>query len=374
MLKYLAISGALIVGVLLIVVIGVLLFLWLAPVFGGEPDLASQERISASPHFTGDTFQNRIPTQVSTRTEQSPSTWSLIGSMLSPPERKNPHHPLPSKSIGSQLMKDGNFVWLGHSTVMFKRDDVTFLTDPVFYRASPLPIGGKPFEMTSPISVADLPLVDVVLISHDHYDHLDMRTIREINPKVKQFIVPLGVKAHLQRWGVADNKIIELDWYQSSSYKGIDLILTPSRHFSGRGFNDRNKTLWGSWVVKASGFSLYFSGDGGYSPEFKNIGDNYGPFDVALMENGAYNPDWAQIHMFPEETLQAALDLRATRLLPVHWGKFDLAMHKWTEPIERLEIAAKAQGIELVTPYIGEIFTLEALPKNRWWDIEENLQ
>jgi L-ascorbate metabolism protein UlaG (beta-lactamase superfamily) len=368
MLKYLAISMTLVVGTLLLLVIGILLFLWLAPVFGGKPDTVSQEKIAASNHFTGSIFRNRIPTEISTRTEQSPSTWDLIKSLLSPPANKNPQQPLPSKVLDKVTLKNGDMVWLGHSTVIFKTEDITVITDPVFYRASPVPMGGDPFKFTSPIPISKLPVLDVVIISHDHYDHLDMRTIREINSKVKQFLVPLGVKAHLQRWGVDNNKIIELDWYQSSSYAGVEFILAPSRHFSGRGFSDRNKTLWGSWVVKAPELSLYFSGDGGYSPDFKDIGDKYGPFDIALMENGAYDRDWAQIHMFPEETAKAVVDLRAARVLPVHWGKFDLAQHNWRDPIERLTIAAKALKVELATPFVGEVFRLDSAPQHQWWN------
>lgn len=373
MLKYMVLSAALIVGVILILVIVISLFLWLAPVFGGKPDEVSQGKIIASPYFRKEIFTNRIPTHISTRTGQSPSTWELIKSLISPPANKNPQQPLPSKALDNMVLKNGDMVWLGHSTVIFKTEDITIITDPVFYRASPIPLGGEPFKLVSPVPINNLPLVDIVIISHDHYDHLDMRTIREINPKIKQFLVPLGVKAHLQRWGVDDNKIIELDWYQSSTYQDIEFTLTPSRHFSGRGFSDRNKTLWGSWVVKASSLNLYFSGDGGYSPDFKDIGDRYGPFDIALMENGAYDPDWAQIHMFPEETAQAVSDLRAARVLPIHWGKFDLARHNWLDPIERLTAAAKAQQIEMVTPYVGEVFRLDAVPHHQWWNADTSM-
>jgi L-ascorbate metabolism protein UlaG (beta-lactamase superfamily) len=252
------------------------------------------------------------------------------------------------------------------------------MTDPVFNRASPLPsfnsnsksnfFNGKPFEFENPILIDDLPKVDVVIISHDHYDHLDSKAIKELSDLVDYFIVPLGVGAHLERWGVSKNKITELDWYESNNYKDIEFTFAPSLHFSGRGVFNGNSTLWGSWIVKSKSLSAYFSGDGGYSETFKKLGEEYGPFDIAFIENGAYNVDWSNVHMYPDEAVQASIDLKAEILFPIHWSKFDLSIHPWDEPIIRITKEAAKKNVNLATPMIGEVFELNAIPKKSWWE------
>ena len=311
-------------------------FISFSPEFGGSPDAQSQAKITASKHFDGDSFFNLIPTQVSTRSEHSPSILSTLMGLLFASENKNPTDPIISSRFVPDTFNNGEMVWFGHSTVLFKTQDITIATDPIFGRASPLPLGGKPFAMTNPTQPDDFPALDVVLISHDHYDHLSQQAIKSLSAKVRWFFVPLGVKAHLQRWGIDDNYIREFDWYETVNVGDVTFTFTPSRHFSGRGVTNQNSTLWGSWVVKSVVMSVFFSGDGGYSPEFSKIGAQYGPFDVVLMENGAYNQDWAQIHMFPEQTAKAAAELQAKQLLPIHWGKYDLARHRWREPVERI--------------------------------------
>ena len=216
--------------------------------------------------------------------------------------------------------------------------------------------------------IADLPPIDAVLISHDHYDHLDWRAIRELDAQVGHFYVPLGVKAHLQRWGIADARITELDWHERASLGDIELILAPGRHFSGRKLDNRFSTLWASWVVRAPGWSLFFNGDSGYGPHFAAIGARYGPFDIAFVENGAYNPHWANIHMTPEQAAQAASDLTTRVAMPIHWGKFDLSYHGWKDPIERFMAAAAKQPYQTTTPVVGQIFTRATLPQTRWWE------
>ncbi|MBX2836211.1 MAG: MBL fold metallo-hydrolase, partial [Gammaproteobacteria bacterium] len=220
---------------------------------------------------------------------------------------------------------------------------------------------------TQPISIEELPAIDVVLISHDHYDHLDYRAVKELSDTVDTFLVPLGVKAHLQRWGVDSDKIVEHDWYQTTEYSGVSFTQTPSRHFSGRGITNRFSTLWGSWVVKSDSMSVFFSGDSGYYDEFKRIGERYGPFDIAFMENGAYSVLWNQIHMFPEEAVQASIDLKATLFFPIHWGKYDLAFHTWTEPANRAMAAARENDVTMVSPLIGDVFNLSEYPSTPWW-------
>ena len=215
-------------------------------------------------------------------------------------------------------------------------------------------------------TVEHLPSIDVVIISHDHYDHLDYRAVAALDSKVQRYLVPLGVKAHLQRWGVSGDRITEMDWYDSAKHQSLNFTLAPSRHFSGRSIK-RSATLWGSWVVKSSEQSVYFSGDSGYFDEFKKLGQSHGPFDIAFVENGAYNLNWTQIHMMPEESVQAALDLNAKVFFPIHWGRFDLSSHSWTEPVTRAKRAASEQGIALATPLIGEVFTTTEYPVSEWW-------
>ena len=216
-------------------------------------------------------------------------------------------------------------------------EGLVVMIDPVFNRASPLPafnsksksnlFNGKPFEFENSIFIDDLPKVDVIIISHDHYDHLDFKAIKDFSNHVDRFIVPLGVGAHLERWGVKKNRISELDWYESKDYKNIQFTFAPSLHFSGRGITDGNSTLWGSWIITSKTLNAYFSGDGGYSETFNDLGNQYGPFDIAFIENGAYNVDWSNVHMFPDEVVQANIDLKSKVLFPIHWSKFDLSIH-----------------------------------------------
>lgn len=340
------------------------LFIQFAPVFGGKPDSESMKKLSQSDHFDGQVFKNLIPTALETPSDKE---FSVID-FFNPLKGKNPNKPLPSQLFNQDAFNNGDFVWFGHSTVLMQVDGVTIITDPIFYNAAPVSIAVKPFAMQVDNRISDLPEIDLVLISHDHYDHLDYRTIKEMDSKVKRYLVPLGIKAHLQRWGVADGKIVEMDWYEEEMIGEVSFTLTPARHFSGRGLTNRFSTLWGSWVIRSSDLSVYFSGDSGYSDEFKNIGDKYGPFDIAFIEDGAYNKAWSQIHMYPEESVQASIDLKAEVYVPIHWGKFDLSMHQWTDPIERATKAAQQRDVDVATPIIGDVFTVKAYPQNQWWN------
>ena len=338
-----------------------------APVFGGTPDEISQNKINNSKNYNGKQFRNIEPTVTMTKSDESPTMGEAIAGLLFPPKGKNPLAPLPSKLFDQTKLSNGDFTWFGHSTVLFKLEGMTVITDPVFYRASPVFIGGKPFKTEHKNTIETLPFIDVVVISHDHYDHLDIQSIKEIDSKVGKYLVPLGIKGHLQRWNIDSSKITEFDWYEGQTINDVTFTLTPTRHFSGRKLNDANKTLWGSWVVKSASQNVYFSGDGGYSDEFKKIGEKFGPFDVAFMEDGAYSKGWSQIHMFPEQSVKAAKDLNAKTILPIHWGKFDLSNHTWTDPIERIKDAAEQENISVATPLIGEIFNLSELPQTNWW-------
>lgn len=348
---------------LLLLLASVALFIQFAPVFGGMPDVASMQKLNASGSYDGEIFKNLVPTTVQTPTDEDLSVFDFI----SPPANKNPKEPLPSSFFNKNDFNNGDFAWFGHSTVLMRTANINIITDPVFYSAAPVSFVVKPFSLQVKNTIKDLPEIDVVLISHDHYDHLDYRAIKEMDPKVRKYLVPLGVKAHLQRWGVADEKIVELDWYQDASYGAVRFTLTPSRHFSGRGITNRFSTLWGSWVVRSRSLSVFFSGDSGYFDEFKKIGVKFGPFDIAFLENGAYNQAWNQIHMYPEQSVQASIDLNAKVYFPIHWGKFDLSVHRWTDPIVRAINAAIENDVQMATPIIGEVFTAESYSKGEWW-------
>lgn len=337
----------------------------LHPVFGGQPDEASLARIRASKAYDGAQFTNLEPTPLFTGDEQ-PSVFMALLKFVKPTPHKNPAQPLPTVPLNLSQLKNGSIAWLGHSSVLFQMGDLVFLTDPVFHNASPLPLTGRPFAMTHAPAVAGLPAIDAVLISHDHYDHLDYRAIQEIDSRTKRFFVPLGVKAHLQRWGVASRKITELDWHEQVHLGQTAIIFVPARHFSGRTLR-RNTTLWGGYVIKSPGMSLYFSADSGYGKHFLDIISKYAPFDFVMIENGAYNSKWALIHETPEQAAQAARDVKAMKVMPIHWGKFDLSDHPWKEPIERFLRAAQLHSLDVATPRIGQVFQMgQPLPKEKW--------
>lgn len=263
-----------------------------------------------------------------------------------------------------------NSLWrLGHSSVLLKLDGVFLLTDPVFgQRASPLSFAGPKRFHAPPIAVQDLPTLDVVIISHDHYDHLDRNTVLALQHKTRLFITPLGVGKHLQAWGIPAAKIRQLDWWQGMDAGPLHITATPAQHFSGRSLTDGNRTLWASWVIRSSASRVFFSGDSGYFDGFRDIGLRHGPFDLTLLENGAYDKDWADVHMHPEQTLQAHLDLRGKVLLPIHNGTFDLALHGWTEPLERISTLAAQAGVPLRTPCFGERLDIRQPAETRaWW-------
>jgi len=295
-----------------------------------------------------------------------------------PAKDKAPKQAVPVETVtGAQLDalpdNDLHFIKLGHSSVLLKVYGEYWLLDPVFsQRASPFSfLGPKRFHQT-PISLDELPPIDKVLISHNHYDHLDKASVKKLVAKTKQFLVPLGVDTDLKKWGVAAENITSFDWWQEQQSDKALIAFTPTQHFSGRGIGDGNSTLWGSWVIKTAAGSLYFSGDSGYFDGFKQIGEKYGPFDVALIETGAYDNDWADIHMTPEQSVQAHLDVKGQVMVPVHNGTFDLAFHSWYEPMERVYAAARKSGATLLTPVFGQPISFASLPQHvdasgKWW-------
>lgn len=355
-------------GIAILLVVGGYSFLTFHPVFGGKPDAESLAKIQRSPNFDGEKFVNLEKTNVRT-SEEEVSIWQWVWKKITAPKDKTPNQPLPSVALEMKNFKDGSVAWFGHSTVLFQTNGKRFITDPVYYQASPVPFVVEPFKMQHRPMIKELPQLEAVLISHDHYDHLDYKTIPQIDAKTKRFIVPLGVKAHLQRWGIADEKITELDWDESVNVDGVQITLVPARHFSGRSLNNQDSTLWGGYVVKSPDLSLYFSADTGYGMHFAERIAKYAPFDFVMIENGAYNEKWALIHEFPEQAVQAVQDVQASKAMPIHWGKFDLAEHHWTDSIERFLIGADIRKLDTATPKIGEVFNIfEPLPKEKWWE------
>ena len=262
------------------------------------------------------------------------------------------------------------FVWIGHSTFLLRMEQKTLLIDPMFSSVpSPISfIGGKRFNQELPFQIEQLDSVDFVLITHDHYDHLDFPSIKALAPKVRQFLVPLGIGEHLKTWGVPSEKIRELDWWEHVTMDALSFHLTPAQHFSGRAIADRFHTLWGSWVIKSATEALFFSGDSGYAPHFKEIGERLGPFDMAFVEAGQYNKRWPDVHMYPEESYLATMDVKAKAVMPIHWGAFSLAMHPWNEPAQKMYERAQTGEPIIVIPKIGEKVSLQDLPDTQpWW-------
>lgn len=259
-------------------------------------------------------------------------------------------------------------VWLGHSSILINIDGYLILTDPLFVRRATI-LGPVKFHKDIPLQAESIPMLDLVIISHNHLDHLNAYTVKRIKDKVKLFCVPLGVGDNLKKWGIDKEKITEFDWWDEITLDNkLTIAATPAQHFSGRKATDRDKTLWASWVIKTSSHQIFFSGDSGYLLSFKDIGAKYGPFDVTFMECGAYNERWHHIHMYPEESLQAHLDLKGKVIHPIHWGTFNLSLHSWYEPVERLIIEAGKHNIITAIPHIGEIINYgNELPKDKWW-------
>ncbi len=349
-------------------ILAVWIFTSTAPQIGEAPKGADLERLRASEHFNKDKFFNLIDTK--------PGDFSSIFTTLPKfffGKNQSPEAPLPTDFEEEAPLVDSiaRITWYGHSTFLMEMQGQKILIDPMFGPvASPVSFGSKRFAYKDTIPLAELTDIDAVIISHDHYDHLDYPSILALKDKVKHFYTPLGVGSHLKHWGVDASNITELDWWEDVSFNGIQLSACPSRHFSGRSINDRDATQWASWVIKGKHQNIYFSGDGGYGPHFKEIGDKYGPFDIAMMECGQYNEAWKDIHMMPEESVQAGIDVQGKVLMPIHWGAFKLSVHEWTEPVTRFKKECENKNVELIHPIIGDSFLLgEELPQEKWWEL-----
>jgi L-ascorbate metabolism protein UlaG (beta-lactamase superfamily) len=261
--------------------------------------------------------------------------------------------------------------WLGHSSVLLEIDGLRVLTDPVWSeRVSPSSLAGPKRFFGPPIALDELPWIDAVVISHDHYDHLDMATVKALSARGALFLVPLGIGAHLQRWGIPVAQVRELDWNEHVLLDGVTFTATPARHFSGRGVTNWNSTLWSSWVMEGPLHRVFFCGDSGFFGGFRDIGRDHGPFDLTLISSGAYASAWPLIHMTPEDVVQAHVDVRGQVLLPIHWGTFNLAFHDWNEPAERAVRTAAERGVRIVVPRPGQMIEPSrgaASPGEPWW-------
>lgn len=324
-----------------------------------------------SEHFYGNKFHNEQP-RTPLSYKDTAALWVRFFTekkVDTTPDITIPVVPMQRADLDALSNDALHLVKLGHSSVLLKVYGEYWLIDPVFSeRASPFSfVGPKRFHQP-PIDLKDLPPIDKVLISHNHYDHLDKASIKALMAKTQQFLVPKGIDGDLINWGIEANKIITFDWWQElQTHQGL-IAFTPTQHFSGRGMGDGNSTLWGSWVIKTPQESLFFSGDSGYFAGFKAIGDRYGPFDLTLVETGAYDKDWADIHMTPEQSVQAHIDLQGKVMMPIHNGTFDLAFHTWHDPFDRVVNEAENRNVALSTPKFGHVFSLDTLPPlTPWW-------
>jgi L-ascorbate metabolism protein UlaG (beta-lactamase superfamily) len=339
--------------------------------FGGKLDGKRLERARRSPQFDGKEFKNPLPTHMLV-----PGTfWQMVRHQFFGDEQREPGPPLPvierTRQDYAALPATGlRATWIGHATVLLEIDGARVLTDPIWSeRASPSTLVGPRRFHAPPIALEALPPVNAVVISHDHYDHLDMDTIQALAARATHFAVPLGIGAHLEAWNVPAGQIHELDWGESTTLAGITLTATPARHYSGRNPLRANRTLWASWVIHGPQHRVFFSGDTGYFDGFAKIGERHGPFDLTLVKIGASDPTWKEIHMTPEEAVQTHLDVRGRMLLPVHWGTFNLGYHAWNQPAAAVTAAAVARGVNLLIPRPGEWVEPGAAspPLDRWW-------
>ncbi len=342
-----------------------------ANALSAESPATIEQRIKASPQYdaAANEFTNSEETPPVVGRQTSPK---IIYDFFFSENQRQPPGPLPevtppdsALAIKSDSLR---FAWLGHSSIFLEVEGKRILLDPMFSKyASPVPFFIKRFQPPA-IKLASIQSIDLAVISHNHYDHLDKPTIKQLAKRDTLFAVPLGVGAHLRSWGVASDRITELDWWESANIAGLDIVATPAQHFSGRWLVDNNKTLWASWSVIGKDHRVFFSGDSGYGPHYKAIGEALGPFDLTFLENGAYDDGWPFIHQTPEQAVQAHIDLRGDAMVPIHWCMFDLGLHSWYEPIVRVSKAATIERVNLLTPLLGDLIEPASAPaQQQWW-------
>lgn len=333
-------------------------------------DHALLEKRAASPQFDNGKFNGGQRTlKLSLADYASMTCEFLFGDNDRTPSGKLPRKKVDLSAFEHSVGDHLSATWLGHSSVMINLDGYKILVDPVFQKRVSI-LGPTRFNGEVPLDIELVPPVDLIVISHNHYDHLNKYSIRRLKDRTQKFAVPLGVGSTLIGWGVEKEKIVELDWWEEYAYdERLTLAATPAQHFSGRSLGDRNETLWVSWCIMTPSKKVFFSGDSGYFDGFKRIGKTYGPFDLTFVECGAYDEMWRPVHMLPEETVQAHLDLQGKILHPIHWGTFNLALHAWYDPMQRLAAAAQASGVKTATPVVGETTVLGThIPTARWWE------
>jgi len=338
--------------------------------FGGQRMATSGERVRRSPQFRDGVFHNADSGATAVVDPRTGAT--LLREAVFGKQQRRPRDPVPlaTPSTGVEAIEGIQITWYGHASALVEMDGARVLLDPVWSeRCSPSQLVGPRRLHPVPVPLSELPQLDAILISHDHYDHLDRATVLElVHTQSAPFLVPLGIGAHLDAWGVPEERVIELDWAEDQQIGPLTLTATAAQHFSGRAFT-RNNTLWASWVIAGSEQKVFYTGDSGYFGGYAEIGTAYGPFDATLVQIGAYGVAWPDIHMFPEEAVQAHLDVRGDLLIPVHWCTFNLAFHDWSEPVERLWREAKARGVRLAVPRPGQTIDVADPPAvDDWWE------
>lgn len=339
--------------------------------FGGKVDELELEKYAKSEQWDGKQFINLEETNMDMPISAIPK---ILFNQLFRRKRLQPKQNIPvipfNKAAFLAESKTVKFIWYGHSALLMRMNNKTILIDPMLgLDAAPIaPFKIKRYNDVSLDLINDLPEIDLMILSHDHYDHIDYKSIELLKPKVKQYYVALGVARHLTSWGIPSESITEFDWWESKLFSTINITFTPSRHFAGRGIRDRNKGLWGGWVFKTAEENIWFSGDGGYGKHFKEIGEKLGPFDFAFMECGQYNKLWRAIHLYPDQSVQAGIDGNAKIIMPVHWGSFTLSDHFWTDPVEQFVSGCQTKSIPYLTPRIGELVTSYGdFENDEWW-------
>lgn len=343
---------------------------------GKNPSGEKLRRIESLPNYQDGQFQNLEPSTAPATNRKKMKWTGIIKHILNRPAVAKPDHILPTMltNLKTPPLEKPSVIWFGHSSFLLKAKSGTILFDPTFSGyAGPFPGMITAFEGTNHYTVKDLPPIDVLVISHDHYDHLDYTTVRQLRKKVKRVIVPIGVGSHLLHWGYKPEQITELNWHDFVQVNdSLRITATPAHHRSNRTFTQR-KTLWSSYVIQAGSYKIYFSGDTGYSKHFDLIGKRYGPFDLAMLECGQYNVKWPQSHLFPWQTARAAQDLKTRVMVPIHWGKFAESTHPWDEPVELLLKSADSLGIAVSVPFIGQpVVVGDTIVQEPWWRMQWN--